>query len=99
MSKTYLINNKHFALKDKYTLKEWGEIIKIIGLLDLEDTVNSLVVLMAENKLQDLLNIILNEKIEGNIYEEDFEPVTKAVNDFFSRKKSLMKNITPSSEN
>jgi hypothetical protein len=92
-NKTYLINKKHYALKQKYTLKEWGEIIRIIGLLNLEDSMNSLVVLMAENKLQDLLNIILNAQVKGDIYEEDFEAVTSAVNDFFSRKKSLMKSM------
>ena len=48
---------------------------------------------MAENKLQSLLNIILNAPVEGDIYEEDFEAVTSAVNDFFSRKKSLMRSM------
>lgn len=91
--KTYLLNKKHYALKERYTLKDWGEIIKIIGELNLENPINALVVLMAENKLQSLLNIILNAPVEGEIYEEDFEAVAAAVNDFFSRKKSLMKSM------
>lgn len=95
--KTYLINNTNYALKEKYTLKDWGTVLKIISGLDLENTVNSVAVIMAEGKLQELLAVILNGKIEGEIFEDDFQTVLDVINDFFSRKKSLISSINQSS--
>lgn len=85
--KTYLINNTNYALKEKYTLKDWGTVLKIISGLDLENTVNSVAVIMAEGKLQELLAVILNGKIEGEIFEDDFQTVLDVINDFFHEKK------------
>lgn len=96
-NKTYLINNTNYALKEKYTLKDWGTVLKIISGLDLENTVNSVAVIMAEGKLQELLAVILNGKIEGEIFEDDFQIVLDVINDFFSRKKSLISSINQSS--
>jgi hypothetical protein len=96
--KTYLINNTSYALKEKYTLKDWGNIIKIIGTLDLDNNVGAVGLIMAEGKLQELLNTILNGKIEGEIFEDDFEVVVEVINDFFARKKSLIKSLNNSSK-
>jgi len=87
----YLINNTEYKLKDKYTLKDWGKILKLLGGFNLNEE-NSISLLLSDNRIEDLLSIILNKPIEGEIYEEDFEEVSRAINDFFTRKKSLMKN-------
>lgn len=94
----YTINQKTYQLKDKYTLKDWGKIIKILSGLTLDDD-NSVALLLSDNRVEDLLAIILDKPIEGDIYEEDFEEVSRAINDFFTRKKSLMKNTNGSSIN
>lgn len=98
-TKTYTINQKQYQLKDKYSLSDWGEIIKIIGALGNDNEFNSMVMLLADNKLQELLNVILDKPVDTVIYEDDFKAVSDAVNDFFTRKKSLikgMKNSSPS---
>ncbi|MCS7054458.1 MAG: hypothetical protein NZM09_12115 [Ignavibacterium sp.] len=92
--KVYKINNTYFALREKYSLRDWGNILKIIGDLDPENNKNSFIILLSEGKIIDLLNIILNGKVPEEIYEEDFAEVTRAINDFFLRKQSLIKNIS-----
>jgi hypothetical protein len=94
----YTINQKTYQLKNKYTLKDWGEILKILSGFNLEDN-NSIILLLTDNRIERLLSIILDKPIEGEIYEEDFEEVSRAINDFFTRKKSLMKNTSSSLEN
>lgn len=94
----YTINQKTYQLKDKYTLKDWGKILKILSGLNLDDN-NSIALLLSDNRVEDLLAIILDKPIEGDIYEDDFNEVSRAINDFFTRKKSLMKNTTSSSVN
>jgi len=93
----YTINQKTYQLKNKYTLKDWGEILKILSGFNLEDN-NSIILLLTDNRIERLLSIILDKPIEGEIYEEDFEEVSRAINDFFTRKKSLMKNTAGTSK-
>jgi hypothetical protein len=94
----YTINQKTYRLKDRYTLKDWGKILKILSGINLEDN-NSAALLLSDNRVEELLTIILDKPIEGEIYEEDFNEVSRAINDFFIRKKSLMKNTSGSLEN
>ncbi len=93
----YQINGKIYKLKDKYTLKEWGKILKLLMNINNNDLQTSMIILLENNLLIELLNIILDNNIEEEIYEEDFETITKIINDFFSRKNSLMKNYIPNS--
>jgi len=48
---------------------------------------NSIIVLLPENKIIELLDVILDRKIEGEIYKEDFDTINQIIQDFFSRKK------------
>ncbi|AFH50744.1 Hypothetical protein IALB_3041 [Ignavibacterium album JCM 16511] len=95
---TYTINQQTYHLKNKYTLKDWGSILKILGGINPDDN-NSIALLLTDNRVEDLLAIILDKPVEGDIYENDFNEVSRAINDFFTRKKSLMKNTSGSSIN
>ncbi|QKJ99932.1 MAG: hypothetical protein HND40_10355 [Ignavibacteriota bacterium] len=95
-TKTYTINQQIYHLKNKYTLKDWGRILKILSGLNTDDK-NSIMLLLTDNRVEDLLGVILDRPVEGDIFEEDFNEVSRAINDFFTRKKSLMKNTTGSS--
>lgn len=89
----YKINNIEYNLKNKYSLKEWGLILKILQNFGQDNNITEqIVILLADDKLLQLLNIILDKPIEGDIYEDDFEEVNKIIQDFFSRKNSLIKN-------
>lgn len=92
----YIINNVEYKLKDKYSLKDWGKILEIINSANGKDEQSVIINLLAQDKITDLLNIILDTQgaIINDIYEEDFDTVNKVITDFFSRKKSLMKNTT-----
>ncbi|MEP0860563.1 MAG: hypothetical protein HRF52_03895 [Ignavibacterium sp.] len=94
----YTINQKTYKLKDRYSLKDWGKILKILSGLTLEDN-NSIALLLSDNRVEELLAIILDRPVEGEIYEDDFSEVSRAINDFFTRKKSLIKNTSSSSIN
>lgn len=96
--KTYTINGKEYRLKSRYSLKEWGAILRVISNLNINNHVESLIALMAENKFFDLLNLILDKLIEGELYEDNFEVVSEVIKDFFSRKEGLMKNVSKPSE-
>ena len=93
-NKVYKINGIEYKLKDKYTLKDWGNILKILSAFDPNNIQNSIIILLTEDKIKDLLALILNKPIEGEIYEDDFETINRVIQDFFSRKKSLIKNTT-----
>lgn len=90
----YIINNIEYKLKEKYLLKDWGKILEIINSANSKDEQSIVINLLAQDKITDLLNIILDTKGANinDIYEEDFDTVNKVIVDFFSRKKSLMKN-------
>jgi len=92
----YIINCIEYKLKEKYSLKDWGKILEIINSANGKDEQSIVINLLAQDKITDLLNIILDTQgaIINDIYEEDFDTVNKVITDFFSRKKSLMKNIT-----
>ncbi|WP_337872888.1 hypothetical protein [Ignavibacterium sp.] len=90
----YQINGKTYKLKEKYSLKDWGKILKLISSINqADDITNQIIILISDDRLADLLNTILDNAIEGEIYEDDFEEVNKIIRDFFSRKNGLMKNI------
>jgi len=95
--KKYTIGGKDYFFKEKYTLKDWGMIMKIISSIDLKNNINMLVALLEGDSMVKLLNIILDKPLEGEIYEDDFEEVSRVINHFFTRKKSLMKNTKTSS--
>lgn len=97
--KKYRINNTDYRLKERYSLKDWGGILNILSGMDVSGNISSLSILMAGDKINNLLNIILDSPVSGEIYEDDFADVSRAINDFFSRKKSLMKNTPDSSAN
>lgn len=89
----YIINGNEYNLKEKYSLKTWGLILKILQSISGNET-DIIINLLVEDKLIEILNLILevnetNKIIE--VYEEDFETINKIITDFFSRKKSLMK--------
>lgn len=89
----YIINNIEYKFKDKYTLKDWGRIFKILSKLKDKDVSTSLIILLEDNTLIELLNLILDKPIkEEELFEEDFETITKIIQDFFSRKTSLIKS-------
>mgnify|MGYP005829814799 CR=1 FL=1 len=94
--KKYLINNKEYYFKERYSLKDWGGIIEIItspNSLENKDEINLVIHLLKEDNIIKLLNLIFTEPIEGEIYEDDFEEVTNAINDFMMRKKNSMINL------
>lgn len=91
---SYKINNREYKLKGKYTLREWGEILK---LLNYTDPQQAIIQLLAEDKIKQLLNLILDTPITEELYEDDIEEISKAIIDFFSREKSLIKNTQISS--
>ncbi len=95
--KKYKINGKEYFSKERYSLKDWGKIIGVVGELDNDNAVNTISFLLSGDKVNDLLAIVFTQPVEGEIYEEDFEEVSRAINDFFTRKKNLMKNISASS--
>lgn len=89
----YRINDIEYKLKEKFSLNDWGKIISIVNTVNPKDEDNAVVLLLSESRIQNLLNIILDKPVEGEIYEDDFAEVNRIITDFFSRKKSLMKNI------
>ncbi len=95
----YKINQEIYHLKNKYSLREWGVILKILAGLESNNINNQIITLLADNKLIDLLNVILDKPILGDIFEEDFEEVNKVIQDFFSRKSGLIKSTSSSLEN
>lgn len=91
----YKINNKEYKLKERYTLKEWGEILKLLNVSTQPQ--DAIIQLLAEDKIKQLLNLILDKNIEEELYEDDIEEISKAIQDFFSREKSLIKNTQTTS--
>lgn len=96
--KIYKIAGNEYRLKNRYTLKDWGEIIKITAKLSLENHMNSLIILLAENQLEAMLSLLLDKPIQNELYEDDFEEISNVIRDFFLRKGSLMTNINPTSK-
>ncbi len=86
-AKVYKLNGVSYLPKEKYSLKDWGAILRILSSLNLEDQLGATVALLSGDSLTDFLNIIFTEPVKGEIYEDDFEEVTRAINDFLTRKK------------
>jgi len=93
----YKINNQEYQLKERYTLKEWGEILKLLSVN--AQPQDAIIQLLVEDKIKQLLNLILDKQVDGELYEEDIEEISRAIQDFFSRKTSLIKNTQISSSN
>lgn len=91
----YRINNSEYRLKERYTLKDWGKILKIVSGIG-NDERGSAMLLLTDNRVEELLGVILDRPVEGEIYEDDFEEISRAINDFFSRKKNLMRGTSGS---
>lgn len=89
----YNIGGKSYKLKERYSLKEWGLILKILS-----SSNGDIVVLLAEDKLKEILTLILDPKIDTELYEEDIDEIARAIKDFFSRKNNMMKNMDSSSK-
>lgn len=100
-SKKYLINGKEYQLKEKYSSKDWGQIIVILSAMSETKVVMGAVgQLLANGDFEKLLNIILdvkNNPIE-ELYEESFDDAGRAFNDFFELKKSSISSIAGSSK-
>lgn len=96
---SYKLAEKDYSLKEKYSFKDWGNILKIILGVDSEKPEIVVVTLLSDDKLIEILNLILDRPLEDELFEDDFEEATRAINDFFSRKKSLMKQSNKPSKN
>lgn len=95
----YKINGKTYTLKEKYSLKIWGQIVNLLSAFEKDDATKAIVALLTDGIIIELLNLILNEKIEDELYEDDLPVVTEILQVFFSRKNSLIKNTNVSLEN
>jgi len=93
--KKYILAGKEYTLKEKYSLKDWGKILKELSEAKAEDenSFDTVVNLMAGGGLERTLNLILDRPLEGELMETDVEEVGKVITDFFSRKSALT-NIT-----
>ena len=90
--KTYTINKKTYHAKERYSLKVWAQIIELLRQLPVQEQSTELQVLaiLGSDTLPELLSLILDNPIDGELYDDDFEDIQRVINDFFSRKKSLM---------
>jgi hypothetical protein len=89
-NKKYVLGGKDYSAKEKYSLTIWGKIIALLQGFDATDTMAGIVVLLADGNLVAMLNLILSETVKDELFEEDFEEVGKIINDFFTRKSSLI---------
>jgi putative heme iron utilization protein len=96
--KVYTLAGKKYLPKEKYSLKTWGEIIKILNETETDDPIAVVGALLSGDKLVKILNLILDKNIEGELMEDDLPEVSRVITDFFSRKSSLLKNgnVSPS---
>jgi len=88
----FTINGKEVKLKEKYTLSDWGKILKFFSMIKNDNETEMVIQLLAENMLVDFLNLILDKEtqIEGDVYEDDFPQIMKITNSFFLRKGNLI---------
>lgn len=92
--KEYVIAGVVYLAKEKYTLKIWAQILKILQSESAEDTNSTVINLLGGDKLNEILGLILDKPVEGDLYEDDFPVIGEVLEDFFSRKKSLMSAST-----
>lgn len=100
-SNRYLINGKEYQLKEKYSSKDWGQIIVVLSAMQETKVVMGAVgQLLASGDFEKMLNIILdvNGKPIEELYEESFDNAGRAFNDFFELKKSSIGSIAGSSK-
>lgn len=90
--KKYTINGTTYHPKERYSFKVWAQIIELLRQLPVEQQSTDLNVLaiLGSDTLPELLSLILDKPIEGELYDDDFNDIQQVINDFFSRKKSLM---------
>ncbi len=94
--KKYILAEKEFHAKERYSLKDWGKIINNLNGFDPENPLAGTAILLQGDTVNNILDAILIEKFNEELYEEDFAEAMKVINDFFTRKNSLM-NATGSS--
>jgi len=83
--KFYIIQNNSFSLKGNYSFGDWQKVIRFIGDINMNEPLQVIEVLLDEKKVIPLLNTILTgaKPITEPLFEEEFEEVNKAINDFF----------------
>ena len=91
----YIINGVAYHPKERYSLKVWARILEILRTLPLSNggttsEVTTAVAILGSDTLPELLTLILDAPVEGELYDDDIDDVQRAINDFFLRKKSLM---------
>ena len=95
---TYSIGGCECALKESYTLKEWGRILEILESSKAENEMGVVVNLIKGGGLEELISIIAGEKFT-ELTDKDFSAITKIVADFFLREESLFPVTKASSAN
>ncbi|PID59464.1 MAG: hypothetical protein CR986_06220 [Ignavibacteriae bacterium] len=96
--KTYKLAGKEFTAKKRYSLKDWGKIIEQLEGFDPENPIAGTAVLLKGNTVNNILDAIFEEDFNEELYEDDFTKAMKVINDFFTRKKSLMNASASSSK-
>ena len=86
----YIINGVAYHPKEKYSLKVWGQILRILQSTPDQSVEQKVIALLGDDTLPKLLSLILDKPVKGELYEEDFATVNEVITDFFSRKTSLM---------
>ena len=88
----YIINGITYHPKERYSLKVWSQIVELLRQLPFEQQSADLQVLavLSSDTLPELLSLILDKPVQGELYDDDLDDVQRAINDFFSRKKSLI---------
>ncbi|HOV99287.1 MAG TPA: hypothetical protein PK595_06925 [Bacteroidota bacterium] len=97
--KEYTINGKKYTLKERYTAKDWGKILIILGKLEMKDgmILNAIAQLMLQGDYESLLNIVLSgEEPITTLYDDDFSEAARALEDFLDVKKNILSASTSS---
>lgn len=91
--KVYSLQGDILKLKEKYTFGEWQKIMSFLKDIKTDDMLSMMELLLNEEKIKNLLSIIVAGKIPETLYEDDFPVVNEIINDFFLRKNSLIKTM------
>lgn len=86
--KKYKINGVDFELKEKYTLKAWGEILEILEGSKADNEMGVTINLINDGNLEKLVSLITGEEIT-ELYDVDLPEINRLIMDFFSRKEGL----------
>ena len=88
--KTYILNGNKYSTHEKYTMQDWGSILKFLQGFDATDPLAGVIILLQGDNLTELLKLILCDYNGEKLFEDDFEEVSKIISDFFTRKNSLI---------